>query len=60
MTSRELINKLLNMPLDEEITLFSPEKHIDEYGESVGYIFHITDVNPIDGIVFDDWRNKGE
>ena len=58
MTVRELINQLIDMPSDEEVCLYLPEKHIDEVaGEVQGYIFHIDEVDVKDrSIVFTDWR----
>lgn len=63
MTNRELINILINLPLDDkEVLLFYPKEHIDENGNKCnGYVF------PIDGVEtngfgisinFTDWRDK--
>ena len=60
MTARELINKLLDAPMDDEVMLCYDKEHIDEYGEKCsGYCFHIDDVKNSD-IMFTDWRDKPE
>lgn len=59
MTTKELIIKLLDLPMDEEIVLFYPKEHTNEHGKSIGYIFHVDDVN-CHGIVFTDWREKND
>ena len=59
MTTRELITKLLDFPMDEEIELYYPKEHEDEYGKCNGYLFHIDRVSYVDGgIVFTDWRDR--
>ena len=58
MTARELINKLLDLPMDREILLCYKKEFIDERGNKCsGYIFHIDDVRN-DEIMFTDWRDK--
>lgn len=58
MTVRELINKLLDRPMDDEVLLYYDKEHIDERGEKCsGYVFHIDDVKKSD-IMFTDWRDK--
>mgnify|MGYP003295481430 CR=1 FL=1 len=60
MTVRELINKLLDRPMDDEVLLCYDKEHIDEHGEKCsGYVFHIDDVKESD-IMFTDWRDKAE
>ena len=60
MTTRELINKLLDRPMDEEILLCYPKEHDDGYGGTCsGYVFHIDDVKDND-IIFTDWREERE
>ena len=60
MTVRELINKLLDLPMDREVLLCGKKEFVDERGEKCnGYIFPIDDV--INGeIMFTDWRDKKE
>ena len=62
MTNRELIKRLLDLRLDEEVLLSYPKKHIDNMSEKCeGYIFHIDSVES-NGfgvcINFTDWRDK--
>lgn len=60
MTVRELINKLLDSPMEEEVFLCYYKAHIDEYGEKCsGYSFSIDDVDRNE-IRFTDWRDKAE
>lgn len=60
MTVKELINKLLDRPMDDEVLLCYEKEHKDEYGEKCrGYAFHIDDVKESD-IMFTDWRDKKE
>ena len=60
MTARELINKLLDAPMDDEVFLCYDKEHIDEYGEKCkGYYFNIDDVRNGE-IMFTDWRDKAE
>ena len=60
MTVRELINKLLDRPMDEEVMLCYPKKHQDGFGGTCsGYGFHIDDVEGSD-IIFTDWRDKND
>lgn len=60
MTTRELINKLLDEPMDNEVLLSYEKEFIDERGEKCnGYCFDIDDVK--DGrIMFTDWRDREE
>ena len=45
--------------MDEEIELYYPKEHEDEYGKCNGYLFHIDRVSYVDGgIVFTDWRDR--
>ena len=57
MTVRELINKLLDEPMDREVLLYYEKEHIDEFGVSSGYTFHVDDVRNGE-IMFTDWRDK--
>ena len=60
MTVRELINKLLDSPMDEEVMLCYNKEHIDERGEKCSrYAFHIDDVEEGE-IIFTDWRDERE
>jgi hypothetical protein len=59
MTARELINKLLDAPMDDEVFLCYDKEHIDDYGVCKGYLFNIDDVRNGD-IMFTDWRDKAE
>lgn len=60
MTVRELINKLLDRPMDDEVMLCYYKEHIDKYGEKCsGYCFGIDDVKKSE-IIFTDWRDKEE
>lgn len=60
MTVRELINKLLDKPMDEEVLLCYDKEHIDERGEKCsGYAFHIDDIKGSE-IKFTDWRDEKE
>lgn len=60
MTVRELINELLNMPMDAEVSISVDEEHLDEHGEQcAGYVFDLKEINKYDNrveITFDDWR----
>lgn len=61
MTVKELINKLLEAPMDNEVYLCYDKEHVDEYGEKCsGYCFNIDDVMKNGDIVFTDWRDKPE
>ena len=58
MTVRELINKLLDRPMDEEVLLCYDKEHIDEHGDIChGYAFRIDAVKDSE-IMFTDWRDK--
>ena len=60
MTVRELISQLIDMPSNQEVYLYTPDKHEDEHGLVQGYIFHIDDVDVKERtIVFTDWRKNG-
>ena len=64
MTVRELINKLLDIPMNHEISVCYDKEHIDKYGEKCsGYCFDIDDVRNCERkgeIMFTDWRDKAE
>lgn len=58
MTVKELIYKLLGMPMDDEVMLCYDKEHIDEHGEKCrGYSFTIDDVKGSE-IMFTDWRDN--
>lgn len=45
MTVKELIERLLDEPMNSEVMIHTPIKHIDRFGQEVnGYAFHIDDV----------------
>ena len=57
MTTRELINELLDSPMDTEISLYLEGNHTDEYGrECSGWLFPIDSVEHGVLIKFTDWR----
>jgi len=57
MIVRELINKLLDEPMDNEVLLHYEKEHIDKLGEKCsGYCFDIDDVKN-GRIMFTDWRD---
>lgn len=61
MTVKELISKLLEMPMDAEVSIYDPTPHKDKYGICNGYCFGIDDVEQDYDVVnlrFTDWRNK--
>ena len=59
MTVKELINKLLEAPMDNEVYLCYDKEHVDEYGiKCSGYNFNIDGVRKNGEIVFTDWRDK--
>lgn len=62
MTVRELINKLLDCDIDEEIKLQLPEEHESEHdGLCSGYLFDIQRVDThYNYIVFTDWRKTAD
>ena len=60
MTVKELITKLLDSPMNEDVLLCYDKEHIDELGEKcIGYVFNIDDVRGKE-IMFTDWRDKAE
>lgn len=60
MTVKELITKLLDRPMDDEVMLCYDKVHTDEFGEVVqGYGFRIDSVIGSD-IMFTDWRDNAE
>ena len=60
MTVKELINRLLDRPMNEEVLLCYNKKHIDEYGNfCTAYVFNIDYVQGSE-IMFTDWRDKAE
>ena len=61
MTVKDLISKLLEMPMDAEVFISDPTPHEDEHGICDGYYFDIDYIKQISNIVelrFTDWRNK--
>ena len=60
MTVKELITKLLDRPMDDEVMLCYDKVHTDEFGEVVqGYGFRIDSIRD-SNIMFTDWRDKAE
>lgn len=61
MTNKELIKILLDKPLNREVMLNYPKKHIDPRdGEVAGYLFGIDGINDFAGIItiqFTDFRD---
>ena len=60
MTVKDLISKLLEMPMDEEVFISDPTPHEDEHGICNGYYFGIDNIKQNSNIVelrFTDWRN---
>lgn len=64
MTVKDLISKLLEMPMDAEVFISDPTPFEDGHGRCNGYYFGIDDVNQNSDVVelrFTDWRvNKAE
>lgn len=59
MTARELINALLDCPMDNEVSLYLEGDHTDEYGiECSGWMFDIDSVEHNALIRFTDWRKE--
>ena len=57
MTTRELINKMIDAPMDEEVLLYIEKEHIDEHGQKCGgWLFHIDGIEHKVLIKFTDWR----
>lgn len=56
MIVKELINKLLECSMDDEVMLYYEKEHTDEHGICNGYCFNI---DSVDGnfIKFTDWRD---
>lgn len=64
MIVKELISKLLEMPMDAEVFISDPTPFEDWHGRCNGYYFDIDDVKQNSDVVelrFTDWRvNKAE
>lgn len=64
MTVKELISKLIDMPMNAEVRLVGVAPHIDEDGDICkGYYFHIDDIKQWPDSVeieFKDWRANNE
>ena len=60
MTVKELISKLLEMPMNAEVSIYDPTPHKDKYGICKGYCFGIDDVTHDFDVElrFTDWRNE--
>jgi hypothetical protein len=57
MTVKELITKLLDRPMKDEVLLCYNKEHIDDYGNTcIGYAFNVDDVQG-SNIMFTDWRD---
>lgn len=51
MIVKDLISKLLEMPMTAEVFLFDPTPFEDEHGRCNGYYFGIDDVNQNSDVV---------
>ena len=63
MKVKDLISKLLEMPMDAEVFISDPTPHKDAHGICNGYYFGVDDVKQISNIVelrFTDWRRQEE
>lgn len=64
MIVKDLISKLLEMPMNAEVFISDPTPHEDEHGKCNGYYFGVDSVKQNSNIVelrFTDWRvNKSE
>ena len=59
MTVRELINALLDSPIDRDVRLYIEGTHTDERGEECsGWLFDIDSVEYGALIKFTDWRDE--
>lgn len=62
MTVRELIEGLLDFPMEATVRLHIHEEHEDEHGEKcLGYIFDIDKMESWGAsclLTFTDWRNR--
>jgi len=61
MRVKDLISKLLEMPMDAEVFISDPTPHEDAHGICNGYYFGIDDVKQNSDVVelrFTDWRNE--
>ena len=60
MTVKDLISKLLEMPMDAEVYISDPTPHEDEHGICKGYCFGIDDVTHDFDVElrFTDWRKE--
>ena len=59
MTVKDLISKLLEMPMDAGVFLSDPTPYEDGHGICTGYYFGIDDVKQNSDVVelrFTDWR----
>ena len=63
MTVKELICRLLEEDMNNEVQLSIDDPHYDEHGRCEGYVFDIDSVSHEYGgcmIKFTDWRKKNE
>jgi hypothetical protein len=63
MTVKDLISKLLEMPMTAEVFLSDPTPFEDGHGRCNGYYFGIDDVKQNSDVVeieFTDWRSQKE
>lgn len=61
MTVKDLISKLLEMPMDAEVFISDPTPFEDGHGRCNGYYFGIDDVKQNSDVVelrITDWRNE--
>lgn len=59
MTVKELITRLLDMPMSYDVILADNNIHTTEHGKVNGYCFDIEHIKQKTGVVelqFDDWR----
>ena len=63
MTVKDLISKLLEMPMTAEVFISDPTPFEDEHGRCNGYYFDIDYVKQNSDVVelrFTDWRSQKE
>lgn len=61
MIVKELISKLLETPMNAEVSIYDPTPHEDKYGICNGYCFDIDDIKQDSDVVklrFTDWRKE--
>lgn len=58
MTVKELISKLLEMPMNAEVSIYDPTPHEDEHGICNGYCFDIDEVKQDYDVAIDYLREQ--